>query len=403
MTNTDVEDVLASIRRLVSDNTRPGASSVQQPPSDRLVLTPSLRVPEADAADDSDEDAAEDMAQEVDVEAMDEDALAEFAESAFSKEKAKDEARIDVRAQGFTPADPSAVVAALSAELTKPSTPVTEPEQDVEEASEADNAAETDAHEDFADSDVSGDDDEAVWPSDEHGEDGDAEDESALIASAVAASDTDDDGEVASDPHVPEDWAREVDAVTAAPETDDADDEAPSEQAAKPLPKSLSEKVAALETLVGERRDQFEPDDLGADAYAGTEPPAMEWEDADVDEDEDESTAEDIVADVIEAEEDAVFQDADADTSESQPDAEEIEASPEPQAAPEPSEDAASGATSVLFSTDDDVLDEDALRELISDIVREELQGALGERITRNVRKLVRREIHRALAAQDLE
>jgi hypothetical protein len=51
----------------------------------------------------------------------------------------------------------------------------------------------------------------------------------------------------------------------------------------------------------------------------------------------------------------------------------------------------------------DDILDEEALRDIVSDIVREELQGALGERITRNVRKLVRREIHRALAAQDLE
>jgi hypothetical protein len=43
------------------------------------------------------------------------------------------------------------------------------------------------------------------------------------------------------------------------------------------------------------------------------------------------------------------------------------------------------------------------LRELVSDIVRSELQGELGERITRNVRKLVRREIHRALTSQDLE
>ncbi|MGI3170655.1 hypothetical protein ACRARG_16005 [Pseudooceanicola sp. C21-150M6] len=46
-------------------------------------------------------------------------------------------------------------------------------------------------------------------------------------------------------------------------------------------------------------------------------------------------------------------------------------------------------------------LDEEILRDLVSEIVRQELQGALGERITRNVRKLVRREIHRALAAQD--
>ena len=46
-------------------------------------------------------------------------------------------------------------------------------------------------------------------------------------------------------------------------------------------------------------------------------------------------------------------------------------------------------------------LDEEALRSLIADVVREELQGALGERFTRNVRKLVRREIQRALTAQD--
>ena len=45
--------------------------------------------------------------------------------------------------------------------------------------------------------------------------------------------------------------------------------------------------------------------------------------------------------------------------------------------------------------------DEDALRHMVSDIVRSELQGALGERITRNVQKLVRREIHRALLGQE--
>ena len=51
----------------------------------------------------------------------------------------------------------------------------------------------------------------------------------------------------------------------------------------------------------------------------------------------------------------------------------------------------------------DEYLDEEMLRDLVSEIVRTELQGALGERITRNVRKLVRREIHRALTSQDLE
>ncbi|SHH68534.1 V-type ATPase subunit [Cognatishimia maritima] len=48
------------------------------------------------------------------------------------------------------------------------------------------------------------------------------------------------------------------------------------------------------------------------------------------------------------------------------------------------------------------ILDEDMLRELVGEIVRQELQGPLGERITRNVRKLVRREINRVLTAQKL-
>ena len=47
-------------------------------------------------------------------------------------------------------------------------------------------------------------------------------------------------------------------------------------------------------------------------------------------------------------------------------------------------------------------MDEEMLRDMVAEIVRSELQGELGERITRNVRKLVRREINRALAGQDL-
>ncbi|WP_094035206.1 hypothetical protein [Antarctobacter heliothermus] len=48
-------------------------------------------------------------------------------------------------------------------------------------------------------------------------------------------------------------------------------------------------------------------------------------------------------------------------------------------------------------------LSEEALQAIVSEIVRQELQGALGERITRNVRKLVRREIHRVLMSKDLD
>ena len=75
--------------------------------------------------------------------------------------------------------------------------------------------------------------------------------------------------------------------------------------------------------------------------------------------------------------------------------------------APEP--EPAAAASSALFEepmdyTDDDTfLDEETLREMVSDMVRSELQGELGDRITRNVRKLVRREIHRAMASRDFE
>ena len=47
--------------------------------------------------------------------------------------------------------------------------------------------------------------------------------------------------------------------------------------------------------------------------------------------------------------------------------------------------------------------EEQVLRELVRDIIREELQGGLGERITRNIRKLVRAEIARAMATQALD
>lgn len=48
------------------------------------------------------------------------------------------------------------------------------------------------------------------------------------------------------------------------------------------------------------------------------------------------------------------------------------------------------------------ILDEEMLRALVSDIVRQELQGALGDRvIARNVRKVVRREVSRALGPRD--
>jgi len=50
----------------------------------------------------------------------------------------------------------------------------------------------------------------------------------------------------------------------------------------------------------------------------------------------------------------------------------------------------------------DTIIDEDALTQIVAKIVRQELQGELGERITRNIRKLVRAEVARELQMRNL-
>ena len=52
---------------------------------------------------------------------------------------------------------------------------------------------------------------------------------------------------------------------------------------------------------------------------------------------------------------------------------------------------------------DDNIFSEQVLRELVRDLIREQLQGDLGERITRNIRKLVKAEISRAIDVRALD
>lgn len=59
-------------------------------------------------------------------------------------------------------------------------------------------------------------------------------------------------------------------------------------------------------------------------------------------------------------------------------------------------------APAALPEEDGMAYEEQVLRDLVRDIIRDELQGDLGERITRNIRKLVRAEIARAIAAESL-
>ena len=176
--------------------------------------------------------------------------------------------------------------------------------------------------------------------------------------------------------------------------------EAVAAAAAKATSGTRSDKLAALETAIGKITDDWDPDSPGDNDYSGTEPPAMEWKD-DVDLDVSEAPVDDTA--VVEAEEPAPHQPATPQVDEQVrrfADSGPRVADP---AATAPEFGYTAPAQDQGVGGDDQFLDEEALRDLVTEIVRAELQGALGERITRNVRKLVRREIHRALTAQDLE
>lgn len=151
--------------------------------------------------------------------------------------------------------------------------------------------------------------------------------------------------------------------------TDDLLDAGPEE--------SLSAKIEVVEAVIAQTDDDWEPDGLSEDAYSGTRGATMEWQD---------HVAQDAGSDPV---------GGDAASFDSDP----LDYRDE---GLEPGEQDIVDERSIL-SPEDGYLDEESLRELVADIVREELQGALGERITRNVRKLVRREIHRALTAQEFE
>ena len=289
MTNTEVEDVLASIRRLVSDDNRLEPQEKTTAASDRLVLTPALRVMDDATTPDQEEDAladAHDLADDIDA---------------------------DVEVDATDSADEDAVDDIAHVE---------EPQVSVSEDEGLDDAVE------------------------------------------AGATDTEADPITLDTVDLDQDTLMSIqDAFDEAERNEAAEDTADPEPEQAPDATSLTAKIAALETLIAGQTDEYEPETAGDGDNAGTEPPTLEWEDAD----EPDAAAPEWVA--------------------AEPDAP-IEAAPE---------------EAQVFSSDEDVLDEEALRDLVSDIVREELQGALGERITRNVRKLVRREIHRALAAQELE
>ena len=167
----------------------------------------------------------------------------------------------------------------------------------------------------------------------------------------------------------------------------------------------LKARVAEFEEVVARQRDQWDPDGASADANSGDPRSALPWEDYVVGSDaEDTSHDSDIakgatqaIADQVEVAGDEVGPKEEVAEAESDVISDNFAADDSPQSTQEAAAEGARAAAPKasgeddFLSANDDFLDEDALRDLVADIVRQELQGALGERITRNVRKLVRR------------
>lgn len=190
-------------------------------------------------------------------------------------------------------------------------------------------------------------------------------------------------------------------------------DDTPDAQAAEHVESlSLEERIAELEVAVGAHEGEWEPDgseNLDAEiprevpkgfaqAHPASEDASQDdvsveaWDDtfngeqhtAPKGEQSDEQSAE-MPQDV------AALEDA-ASEAPQELRADETDAAPLPEAA-------------FVSQVQDDpagIIDEAELRAVVADVLGEELRGPLGERMTRNIRRLVKREVARALAMRDL-
>ena len=429
VTNAEVEDVLSSIRRLVSSDTRPiGRGSQEgttpnsesaQPGADRLVLTPALRVAavrEVALTNDVDKQDGEpsiDRAQEgaemaaqtdpnwdvtpidVGMESNSSDLEGEVADEVIEDDQAEPAAygsRSEI--------EPEELRFLFRARKRPPLT--SEPAEDETATVEADEELELDAS--------TG---EAI------------ESNEAQKPSTLLLTDPEPDGAEFDD-------RERADAkdVQAAP--DENPEPATEHTSNTPTdaepPQELTAKIAALEAVIAQTPDQWEPDGEGVDEYAGTSVGSLAWEDhgdldgsgAPLSKDQvGRDTPSELEACEVGAQAQSIVPQESTDEDTTSLDVE--DESGKPAATPDAADEdltivdlagditaGPQGASDNLsseasFAVDDAVLDEDALRELVSDIVRQELEGSLGERITHNVRKLVRRELQRALAAEELK
>lgn len=325
VSTAEIEDVLSSIRRLVSNDVEaakeePAPEAADEEPAGKLILTADFRVSEsqdgsADTSEDRSEDTSEDASEDTS-EDLPENIAANSGRSArqyFTLESSSDEMAVE------------------------------EDEEAPLEFHHTNHSASTDSEfEAQVDSEI-----EAET---------EAEVEAVAEVEVEASDDEDDSNEV---------W-QDADEADAQAETDETN--------ASPL----EDKIAELEAAIGQQDGDWEPDgsdfEEDVDAEEMMSEPVQDWIDG---------TAQEVVEEV-------------ADKVEAEPKIADSEAA-------SATADEMGNGDADLFGGDESVIDEETLRDMVSDIVRQELQGALGERITRNVRKLVRREINRVLASQEFD
>ena len=372
MTNVDAEDLLASIRRLVEETHSSKRQKATEPASSHtptsadpaaLVLSPDLRVvhsPEMDAQSQSQSQSESEVAPDV----------------------AQDAAVADEAAPFVLSMDQAVALPEEPAEA-----PQTAQDSDIEtqmmdDAPEAAEVAET---HDAAD----------------------AVDVSAEVQSvaAILEESTGHADEEASD-----DWSAGLD------DTPDA------VAAAQVEHMSLEERIAELEAAVGAQSDageEWEPDgseDLSAEipkdmpvGFDGSEASVLHFrapqqKDADPMDDATSQEAPEVPEAAAEISDAEIIEETSGSESavETTVEAEQAEAVEVPafddNDAPDLDED-----LSPAGYPDDEIMDEEALREMVSQAIRDELQGAMGERITRNLRRLVRREVQRAMTLRDFD
>lgn len=333
--NAEIEDVLSSIRRLVSAEERGERPGRPQPnnrknPSAKLVLTPAHRVDDAQPEDA--EDAALDM---------DQGHVGEGEEAGTE---------IDLP-------EPDMSLSAEEFDTIEDAEVVEEGDAPAEAIDAAGDHTGLDEHQ-ADDEDALSDDEELAWFMRHTAPEGDTSDDAAAAHDDTPEPDL---GDAARDSDDEEAYF----AAETYEYTDDATADATAEDTAEKVDLGeIGARIAEFESVVAEQPGDWEPDGAPDDGDNAADPVSpLPWDDLD--------------RDVSEPGDQA--QDGAANGTEDRTDAE-------------------SG-----WYSEDSLIDEDALRDLIGEIVRQELQGALGERITRNVRKLVRREIHRALMAQGLD